>query len=403
MIELEHSPLGGSGADRWFNCAGSYLLHRELLEAGEIEEIESGFAKLGTAAHELGAKCLIEEREPFEFIGQEIAGYTVGGPNGINPDAVAAYVTICEKIYPRDGKGHVLIEQTLKHPEVHPDLRGTVDFGYWSASRGMWLRDYKNGEGIGVSALHNKQLLYYAYLMVLEYPWLRDSAPDDFRVSLGIVQPNFRDVFDPEDVWEVTLGSVRAWGSEVLRDRMHELTSTKDVSDGDFVPGDHCQFCPVLLDCPKAQGAFQTFVDGTEFPEMLTNAEVDAFYEQKDLARKFMTELDKVAYARAVSGTEFKNAKLVAKKGSRDWTPGAEAALKAAFGDAAYEPASLKSPAVVEKMSSRAKDMVKEWAHKPIVEGLSLVTMSDPRPAAKPKGNADVFKTFEEKIDSSDF
>jgi hypothetical protein len=68
MIELEHSPLGGSGAHRFINCAGSFLLHRKLLQTAQLEIVESEYAKLGTAAHELGAMC-IARREPYEFMG----------------------------------------------------------------------------------------------------------------------------------------------------------------------------------------------------------------------------------------------------------------------------------------------------------------------------------------------
>jgi hypothetical protein len=151
-----------------------------------------------------------------------------------------------------------------------------------------------------------------------------------------------------------------------------------------------------MLECPKAQLSFQTYVDGTEFPEMLTNEEIDALYAQKDLARKFMNELDKVAYARAISGAEFQHGKLVAKKGNREWRPEAEKALAAALGDAAYEK-KLRSPAQVEKLSTRGKAMAQEWGYKPVADGLSFVTLSDDRPAAKPKGNGDVFKNFEQK------
>jgi hypothetical protein len=45
----------------------------------------------------------------------------------------------------------MLLEDTIHLPEVHPLLRGTVDFGFWSMKDGIFLRDYKNGEGIGVS------------------------------------------------------------------------------------------------------------------------------------------------------------------------------------------------------------------------------------------------------------
>jgi len=207
MIELEHSPLGGSGAHRFLNCAGSFLLQRSQYENDEFEVIESEYAKKGTAAHELAARCLIEEREPFEFIGDTFDGYKVGeGADCINPDAVAVYVNECESINPRDGKGRVLIEQTLAFPDIHPYLKGTIDFGYFSSKKGVWLRDYKNGEGIGVGAVNNEQLKYYAFLMILEIRWLQ-GAPDDFPMNLGIVQPNFYGTFEDAEVWETTLGT----------------------------------------------------------------------------------------------------------------------------------------------------------------------------------------------------
>ena len=394
MIELEHSPLGGSGAKRWLNCAGSFLLHRALLEAGEIEEIPSPYAALGTAAHELAARCLTEEREPLEFFNDTFMGFKVGyGDGEINPDAVAIYVNHCEANWPRDGKGQYLIETTLAHSEVHPLLKGTVDFGYWSAKRGLHLRDYKNGAGVYVSPFNNEQLLYYGYLVVLHYPWLKE-APADFPVTLGIVQPNNLGIFEEPEVWATTLGHVREWGEAVLLPRMNMLTQAQDVDDSDFVSGDHCQFCPVLLDCPKMQAAFKTFVNGPEFVEMLTDDEVSGFYALKEDARRFMSELEKVTYARLVGGSEITSAKLVSKRTSRDWKTGAETALIEAFGDAAYKKA-MKSPAEIEKVSSRGKALALEFGYMPESSGLTVAPASDKRPAAKPPSNASVFAGFQ--------
>lgn len=391
MIELEHSPLGGSGAARFMKCAGSFLLHRALYEAGEHEEIETEYAKLGTAAHELGAKCLIEQREPFEFIGQEIGGFTVGAEDGINPDAVSVYVNDCARIAAEfDGKGKTLIEATLAHPDAHPYLKGTVDFGVWSSKRGLFLRDYKNGEGIGVRAPYNSQLLYYAFLMVLENPWLK-GGPKDFPVNLGIVQPNFYGTFEEPDVWETTLGYVIDWGYNALLPRMNELTVTEDCGDDDFVTGDHCQFCPVLLDCPKMQAAYREYVNGTEFVEMLTDAELDGFYAMREDARRFMNALDATVKARLVGGSSIPSAKLVETRTTRVWKPGAEPHLKAALGDHLYEPRKIKSPAQVEKLSSRGKTLALEHAYKPDATKLSLAPASDPRPAAVMSANEKVF------------
>jgi hypothetical protein len=398
VIELEHSPLGGSGASRFLACAGSFLLHRELYEAGELETIESDFAKLGTAAHEVAARCLQEEREPFEFIGQEFGGYKVGDPDGINPNAVAVYVNHCESIMPRDGKGKTLIETTLAHPDVHPYLKGTVDFGYWSSKRGLFLRDYKNGEGIGVGAVNNQQLLYYAFLMLLEFKWLGD-APADFPVSLGIVQPNFYGVFEEPDVWETNVGTVLEWGNNALLPRMNELVVTRDIGKSDFVSGKHCQFCPVLLDCPRMQDNYLKFASGDqEFTEMLTDEELHGFFSLRDDAMRFKTALEATVKARLVAGSEIPSAKLVETRTSRIWKPGAEVALKTALGEHAYEARKVKSPAQIEKLSTRGKEMVAEWGYKPEASKLSLAGIDDPRPAAKGTANERVFAGFEQDV-----
>lgn len=403
MIELEHSPLGASGATRWFNCEGSFLLHRELLEADEFEPRESEFARLGTAAHELAAKCLQEQREPWEFIGQRIGGYLVGnnGDFEIKPDAVAIYTNECERIWPRDGLGAALIEETIHLPQVHPLLKGTVDFGYWSKNRAIHLRDYKNGEGIGVSAPNNKQLLYYGFLFVLKFPWLRESAPKDFPVTLGIVQPNFYGVYEAPDIWETTLGVVRDWGFDELLPRMSKLMQTRDIDESDFNSGDHCQFCPVMLECPKAQAAFDAITDeslvinGEVFLDMLENEELDARYAKRALARKFLTALDDVVKARLLNGAKMEHAKLVEKQTNRVWKPGAAAALQKAFGKDAYVPAKLKSPAAIEGLSTRGKEMAQEWGYKPDADGLSVAGMDDRRPAAVPQtSNVKAFANF---------
>ena len=158
MIELEHSPLGGSAAHRFMTCAGSFLMQREQIEADEFENIESEYAKLGTAAHELGAKAIAQGLEPYEYLGEEFGGYLAGWPGGISLDAIQVYFSECVSILGRrKEQGYMLLEDTIHLPEIHPLMRGTVDFGFWSLADGIFLRDYKNGEGIGVrSGLYNR-------------------------------------------------------------------------------------------------------------------------------------------------------------------------------------------------------------------------------------------------------
>jgi len=408
MIELEHSPLGGSAAHRFMNCDGSFLLQRELIEAGELENIESEYAKLGTAAHELGAKAIASETEPYEFLGEMFNGYLAGWPGGISLDAVQIYFSECMGILARrKERGNLMIEQTIHLPEIHPLLRGTVDFGFWSMLDGLFLRDYKNGEGIGVSAPGNKQLLYYGYLMVSQILSGGQELPREMPVSLGIVQPNFYGVFEAPDIWETTVGFVLDWGMNELLPRMKTLTDTPRegwFDEDAFKPGEHCQFCPVMLECPKLQTAFVAYAQADEeFIAMLSDNDLDRFYAMREQARRFMKALETTVHHRLIGGSKIPNAKLVEKKVNRVWKPGAAAALKAAFGDKAFTTAEVKSPAQIEKLSSRGKELALEYGYKPESAGLSVAPLSDPRPEAKPKTNAEVFKGHAQSLADAGF
>ena len=397
MIELEHSPLGGSAAHRFMNCEGSFLLQRDLIEAGQFENIESEYAKLGTAAHELAAKAVATGMEPYEFLGEEFNGYLAGWPDGISLDAIQVYFSECVGILARrKEQGHMLLEDTIHLPEIHPLLKGTVDFGFWSPSDGIFLRDYKNGEGIGVSAPLNKQLLYYGYLMILKILQEGHGLDREMSVSLGIVQPNVYGIFEEPDVWETSVQFVLDWGNNELLPKMKSLSELRVPKEFMvFTPGEHCQFCPVLLDCPKMQEAFEAYYNAEEdFIAMLTDEELDRFYSMREPARRFMKALETTVHHRLVTGANIPNAKLVEKRVARVWKPGAAAALKAAFGEKAFTAPEIKSPAQIEKLSSRGKELALEFGYKPESAGLSVAPLSDPRPEAKPKTNANVFESF---------
>jgi hypothetical protein len=406
MIELEHSPLGGSSAFRFLNCAFSFLEHRAQLQAGKFIEIPSEFAALGTAAHEVGATCLQTGTEPYEHIGKEFSGFRVGFPEEIGLDAVSVYVNTCNRLI--NGVGMVdgtkfYVEKTFHLPEIHPLLKGTVDFGLINAL-GLWLIDYKNGEGIGVEAMGSEQLLYYAFLLILATPGV-NNRPIDFPVHLGIVQPNFYGVFEEPEIWTTDIGYVLAWGYNTLLPRMNELMNRPaDHGDADANPGDWCQFCPVLLHCPKMKKAFLDFADASEdFVTMLPDDELDALYAQQVYARRFMKALEQAVYARKVTGGNIASAKLVEKKVARVWKPGALPVLLATFGDKAYAPKKELSPAGIEKLSSRGKELAKEWGYKPETGGLTIAPQSDPRPEAVPRTNEKVFEAFAQSYEDQGF
>lgn len=392
MIELEHSPLGGSAAHRFINCGFSFLEHRRQLAAKDFENITSEYADRGTGAHELGADCLQKGAEPYEYLGEEFNGFLVGWPNGIALDAVSIYVNHCRALMAANPESDVMIENTITLPHIHPLLKGTVDFGMATA-HGVHLVDYKNGEGIGVPAPNNEQLLYYAFLLIMSDAWLRDPSQWDLPAELTIIQPNFYGLFEGPETWVTSIGYVIEWGQTVLLPAMNSLMSAPLEAHPEAIAGDWCQFCPVLLSCPKMQDAYALYSDAPEEYEviMLSNAELDSYYAVRENARRFMKVLETTIHHRLVSGGDFESAKLVEKKVARIWAPGAQAALEKAFGAAAFAPKEIKSPAAIEKMSTQGKELAKEFGYKPASAGLSVAPLSDPRPAAKPRTNASVF------------
>ena len=125
--------------------------------------------------------------------------------------------------------------------------------------------------------------------------------------------------------------------------------------------------------------------------------------EDIEQARRFMKALETTVHHRLVGGSKIPSAKLVEKKVNRVWKPGAAAALQAAFGEAAFTKPEIKSPAQIEKLSSRGKELALEYGYKPESAGLSVAPLSDPRPEAKPKTNAEVFKGHAQSLEEAGF
>lgn len=136
---------------------------------------------------------------------------------------------------------------------------------------------------------------------------------------------------------------------------------------------------------------------------MLPDEELDRYYGMREQARRFMNALETTVHHRLMTGSKIPSAKLVEKKVARVWKPGAAAALKAAFGDKAFTTPEIKSPAKIEKLSSRGKELALEYGYKPESAGLSVAPLTDPRPEAKPRSNATVFESHAQSLEEAGF
>lgn len=381
--EPEHSPKGGSSAERWMNCSGSAALLREL-RFPETDEPE--YRALGIAAHEAGEHCLKNGCDTWEIVGSKFHDQEV---DGVMADAVQMYLDYVRPLL-REPSNSCLIEERIgSDPEKrpHPDFYGTVDFSSYGTE---WLEivDYKHGEGIVVDPENNVQLMYYAYGVI----WERMNRPrpvnvrSDRPVRLTIVQPRAFHEDGPIRSWETTAGEIIHWGEHVLIPAMQAAEM-----DNEFNAGQWCRFCPAKLFCPQLSAVFGAAMKAD--PKALPSFSAKRLgleYEGLEAVRFYQKAVEEEIYRRNIIGHTVPGTKLVQKQAKRVFREGAEKLFQDRLGDQAFAPRELRSPAQMEEVSPEAKKLVKEWAYTPNT-GLTVALESSRKPAVKVEKSADTF------------
>jgi hypothetical protein len=365
----EHSLTGASAAERWMNCVGYVSLARTL---GTDRPDDPEWTKEGKAAHAAISKCLTEGLESWEVLGEEFEGIK------ITPATVEAIEVMLATVQPLQVDGaRVYIEEHLTHPEID-GMYGTIDHGTVAESLAT-VTDYKHGEGVIVEVENNPQIIYYAYLLLLRHPEVR-------RCALRIVQPRASHPDGPVRRWVVAAEEICTWVEENLIPAMQRAEKGGELDCGKW-----CRFCPAKLICPLVTGIFQAAAtyDPKALPAMNDAALGEAF-RLVPAARFYATAVEREVDRRLRMGRDLVTAKLVPSKTDRVFKDGAEEVFEAQIGEEAFTEPKLKSPAQMEKVSSEAKALVKDWAYQP--EGdLKVVPMDDKRAAVKPRSNAEVF------------
>lgn len=406
-----HSPLGASGAYRWMACAGSVGLSQ-----GHADP-ESDYAAEGTAAHEIAAYCLTTGGDAWECIGNVVLcdpdGKKTVHPKMPDPveiafakwiytvdkemaDAVQVYLEWVRSTFPDRNQGNFFVERRFHCPTIHEFFYGQTDvaglYSEWVRGpeesfevRILHATDYKHGAGIVVDAEGNPQLLYYAAGM-LEDLKLWDLVD---KVRMTIVQPRGFHFDGPIRTVEISTADLRAWLDYILVPAMdHALKSTDTKS------GEHCRFCPARYRaCPQLMGDMDEMeklmaqIQGKPAAD-LTNAEAARLLELFDLAKIVSKAANETVFNRLQAGSPVPGFKLGQARTNRvfkeaiedgDKKITVEQAARAEFGDEAYNPRELKSPAEIEKLPL-GKAFVTRWAHKPQGK-LTVLKADDARPA----------------------
>ena len=360
-----HAVLGASSAKRWLTCTPSARLGERLTSRFGSES--SPYAQDGTKAHALAE---IKVRKAFyaadgmtttvysRMSEEERDAYT--GINAFRYDALRAelgdipsdmehatdaYCDVVMEKYlsakDRDPSTRLLLEQRLDYSRWVPSGFGTGDCVIVSDSL-LEVCDYKHGMGIPVDAVDNPQLRLYGLGAIDKFGQLYDFP----AVRMTIIQPRL------ESVSEETLDrdALLDWAETEVREKAQ--LAWKGI--GDFVPGDHCRFCPAKAVCSaRVAEALKLFRYGFETPGLIPDEQVPGILETLDTAEAWIKDFRAYVEKQALNGQKFPGWKLVrGKKPNRRWADPEEVRaqlLRAGYAPGQIETTSLKPVGEIEK------------------------------------------------------
>ena len=352
---MGHSNVSPSGAERFFQCPGSVSAQAKI----DIIEPSNPAALEGLAIHELAARCLREDLDPYDCIGEtvevkdnykEVIEYTVNDDFAF---AVRMYRNTILSILSEHGLDQkaLQIETSFKLPEVDKMASGTTDCSFM-ASDTLYVFDLKGGRGIIVDPYENKQCMYYAIR-----PYL-DAKMFIRRVVIGIIQPRAKEG-EFIKMWETTPARIDQFIIELKR----AIALTR-VNNPDFNSGSWCRFCKAQGNCPVIQNSIVSQVamvaPGIEsvFPRVteLTPEQIGNALPSLLVLKGFIENLEGYAFSLASKGEDIPNYTLTRGRKQRRYKD--EQAVIDKFGeelgDDLYGERKLRSPSQLEKIVGKA-------------------------------------------------
>jgi len=247
-------------------CAGSAALERGLLSG-------SVYSDEGTAAHALGAMCLVAGDDPARYLGRllhvldgdyvetlpetgDVTGARSFPVNAEMVEAISKYVTgVRERMqeYTLAGALQVdlLVEQALpiEHITGEAGAVGTGDaviIAVFAHRTVVDVWDLKYGRGVAVDAVGNEQGQMYALGALEKYALLYDFT--DARITIS--QPRASDTPREWDRTVEQLAEFKLKASSAAR-LATDIMAGVYVGTPALVPGaEQCRFCKAKATCP---------------------------------------------------------------------------------------------------------------------------------------------------------
>ena len=342
-----HALLSASGSKRWLTCTPSARLEATLPDPRRSSD-SFDFSQEGTTAHSLAE---IKLRYQFEQIGSEEYEKeydAIKATPYYNDDFEANVDNYVLYVRSQIGEGDTpLFEQRVDFSDWVPDGFGTADVVILSKHT-IRVIDLKFGKGIPVSAQDNPQLRLYA---LGAWSKFKEEFSEIKEVSYTIHQPRL----DSISTDGTTISKLVDWAATYVKKQAKKAWA----GSGEFIPGDHCQFCKAKAQC-RARSDFNTELAKQEFraPPLLSDEEISEVLTKAQNLRTWATDVEEYALSKAVSENiippGFKLSTSVTHRKISDHELAATVLIeKGLKREDIYKKPELKSIAALEKLVSK--------------------------------------------------
>jgi len=348
-----HAILSASGSKRWLTCTPSARLEATLPEPKRGNSAFD-FSQEGTTAHSLAEIKLRHYygelgTEEYEKEYQEIKSTPYYDDDfEANVDNYVLYVRS------QIGEGDTpLFEQRVDFSDWVPDGFGTADVVILS-KHAIRVIDLKFGKGVPVMAQDNTQLRLYA---LGAYSKFKEEYPDIKEVSYTIHQPRL----DSISTDGTSVSKLVDWANYFVKPKAKKAWA----GTGEFLPGDHCQFCRAKAQC-RARSDFNNEIAKLEFrpAPLLDDEEISLVLSRAQDLRTWVGDIEDYALEKAIDDNVippgFKLATSVTHRKISDHELAAVVLKEKGMNEEViWEPRKLKSIATLEKLGP--KGQVTAW------------------------------------------
>lgn len=348
-----HALLSASGSKRWLACTPSARLEATLPEQKKPKNAFD-FSAEGTTAHSLAEIKLLHHFGKIDTDEFNREYEIVKQTQYYNDDFEAHVDNYVLYVRSQVGDGdEPMFEQKTDFSDWVPEGFGTADVVILSKNK-IRVIDLKFGAGIPVDAKDNPQLRLYA---LGAYSKFKELYPEIREVEYTIHQPRLNSITTDS----TTLNKLIDWATFYVKPKAKRAW----VGDGEFVAGDHCQFCRAKAQC-RARADFNTALAKMEFrdPPLLSDEEMSNVLDKAQDLKSWVGDVEDYALSKAVdTGSVPKGYKLATTTTHRkisDIALASEVLIsKGIPKNEIWEQPKMKSIASLEKLA--AKGQIITW------------------------------------------